>query len=183
MIDEDELFWKQRTHENWLKHGDGNNEYFHRIANGRRRKNNIVFLEDGDKRIFGDENILEHATQFYTELFGPALGNLFQIDMEIWNGIERLDDIDNQVLCGQFCEKEIKNALFQMESNKAAGPDNIPIDFYQVCWDIVKKDIVNMFHDFYGGNLDVSRINYGIITLLPKIKEATKIQQFRPICR
>jgi hypothetical protein len=36
MIDEDELFWKQRTHENWLMHGDGNNEYFHRIANGRR---------------------------------------------------------------------------------------------------------------------------------------------------
>jgi hypothetical protein len=62
MIDEDELFWKQRAHENWLMHGDGNNEYFHRIANGRRRKNNIVFLEDGDKRIFGDKDILEHAT-------------------------------------------------------------------------------------------------------------------------
>jgi hypothetical protein len=28
----------------------------------------------------------------------------------------------------------------------------------------------------------VSRINYGVITLLPKIKEAEKIQQFRPIC-
>jgi hypothetical protein len=31
MTDEDELFWKQRTHENWLMHGDGNNEYFHRM--------------------------------------------------------------------------------------------------------------------------------------------------------
>ena len=30
--------------------------------------------------------------------------------------------------------------------------------------------------------MDISRINYGIITLLPKIKEANKIQQFRPIC-
>jgi len=30
--------------------------------------------------------------------------------------------------------------------------------------------------------VDISRINYGIITLLPKIKEANKIQQFRPIC-
>jgi hypothetical protein len=30
--------------------------------------------------------------------------------------------------------------------------------------------------------LDIKRINYGIITLLPKVKEAERIQQFRPIC-
>lgn len=30
--------------------------------------------------------------------------------------------------------------------------------------------------------MDISRLNYGIITLLPKIKDANKIQQFRPIC-
>lgn len=30
--------------------------------------------------------------------------------------------------------------------------------------------------------VDISRLNYGIITLLPKIKEACRIQQFRPIC-
>ena len=28
----------------------------------------------------------------------------------------------------------------------------------------------------------MSRVNYGIITLLPKISDANKIQQFRPIC-
>jgi hypothetical protein len=30
--------------------------------------------------------------------------------------------------------------------------------------------------------LDINRINYGIIILLPKVKEAEKIQYFRPIC-
>jgi len=30
--------------------------------------------------------------------------------------------------------------------------------------------------------VNISRLNYGIITLLPKVKEASKIQQFRPIC-
>jgi hypothetical protein len=28
----------------------------------------------------------------------------------------------------------------------------------------------------------VSRINYGVITLLPKVIDAEKIQQYRPIC-
>lgn len=66
--------------------------------------------------------------------------------------------------------------------NKAAGPDKIPIEFYQHCWEIVKNDIITLFHDFFNGDVDISRINYGVITLLPKIKEAEKIQQFRPIC-
>jgi hypothetical protein len=30
--------------------------------------------------------------------------------------------------------------------------------------------------------LDVKRLNYGIITLLPKVTDVERIQQFRPIC-
>lgn len=32
------------------------------------------------------------------------------------------------------------------------------------------------------GNLDIARINYGILVLLPKVKGANQIKQFRPIC-
>jgi hypothetical protein len=39
-----------------------------------------------------------------------------------------------------------------------------------------------MFNDFHEGRLDVSRINYGVITLLPKVIDAENIQQYRPIC-
>ena len=46
----------------------------------------------------------------------------------------------------------------------------------------MKHDILELFQDFYNGNLSVSRLNYGIITLLPKVADAEKIQQYRPIC-
>jgi hypothetical protein len=36
--------------------------------------------------------------------------------------------------------------------------------------------------DFYKGNLNLSRINYGIIFLIPKLKEVTNIKQYKPIC-
>lgn len=39
-----------------------------------------------------------------------------------------------------------------------------------------------LFNDFHQNNLDINRLNYGVITLLPKIKDANKIQQYRPIC-
>lgn len=41
---------------------------------------------------------------------------------------------------------------------------------------------MKLFDSFYEGSLDVERLNYGVITLLPKISDANKIQQFRPIC-
>jgi hypothetical protein len=61
-----------------------------------------------------------------------------------------------------------------MERNKAAGPDGIPIEFFQTCWDFIKSDMIDLFDDFYLGPLDIKRINYGIITLLPKVKDAKK---------
>ena len=39
-----------------------------------------------------------------------------------------------------------------------------------------------LFDWFHDNKLDVQRLNYGIITLLPKVVGANKIQQFRPIC-
>jgi hypothetical protein len=47
---------------------------------------------------------------------------------------------------------------------------------------LVKSDIIALFEDFHQGTLDIKRLNYGIVTLLPKVKEAEKMQQFRPIC-
>jgi membrane-bound lytic murein transglycosylase MltF len=67
-----------------------------------------------------------------------------------------------------------------METNKVVGPDSIPIEFYQKCWEIIKHDIIEMFNNFRG-ELDVSRMNYGVITLLPKVAYVERIRQYRPI--
>ena len=39
-----------------------------------------------------------------------------------------------------------------------------------------------MFKDFNKDQLDIKRLNYGVITLVPKLKEANNIKHFRPIC-
>jgi hypothetical protein len=39
-----------------------------------------------------------------------------------------------------------------------------------------------MFQDLYRGELNLSRLNFGLISLIPKIKEANTIKQYRPIC-
>jgi hypothetical protein len=39
-----------------------------------------------------------------------------------------------------------------------------------------------MFSDFYVGKLGIQRLYFGVIMLIPKIKEASNIRQYRPIC-
>ena len=69
-----------------------------------------------------------------------------------------------------------------MEHNKAPGPDGFPAEFYQQFWDVIKGDLMCMFHDLHKGDIPLFSLNFGVITLLPKINDATRIQQFRPIC-
>jgi hypothetical protein len=38
LLDQEETYWCNRCHEQWLLQGDSNTSYFHRIANGRQRK-------------------------------------------------------------------------------------------------------------------------------------------------
>lgn len=54
--------------------------------------------------------------------------------------------------------------------------------FLKKCWDILQGDLYKMFQDFYKGALDIRRLNFGVITLVPKLKEANTIKQYRPIC-
>jgi hypothetical protein len=39
-----------------------------------------------------------------------------------------------------------------------------------------------MVQDFNKCELDLKRLNFGVVTLVPKVKEANTIKQYRPIC-
>jgi hypothetical protein len=54
-----------------------------------------------------------------------------------------------------------------MEHNKAPGPDGFLAEIY---------DLIDLFQEFHNGNLQLYSLNFGMIILLPKSREATRIQ-------
>jgi hypothetical protein len=102
------------------------------------------------------------------------------LDLALWENEEILSTEDNKRLCRPFYRNETENDLFQMEHNKASGTDSISIEFFQSCWGIAKKDIIEMINDFHKGRLNVSRLKYVIITLLPNLAEALKFNNSDP---
>jgi hypothetical protein len=53
--------------------------------------------------------------------------------------------------------------------------------FYQTFWEVIKKDFMALVKEFEAGTLDVARLNYAIITLIPKEPDARDMKKFRPI--
>src|SRR5438128_12338359 len=93
-----------------------------------------------------------------------------------------VSDEENAFLTAPFTEDEVWKAVFQMEHNKAPGPDGFPAEFYQNFWEVIKPDLMELFGFLHAGQLDLFRLNFGEIILLPKINDAERIQQYRPIC-
>ena len=119
--------------------------------------------------IEGQQNLKEYITKFYKDLFGPPEDNHFSLNNRR-DDIPQVSQPENEFLTAPFTEKEIREAIFSMEHNKAPGPDGFPAEFYQHFWEVIKGDLMNMFHDLHFGDLPLFSLNFGVITLLPKTR-------------
>ena len=73
-------------------------------------------------------------------------------------------------------------AVFQMDRDKSPGPNGFPAEFCQQNCELVKWDLKSLLDDFHSGQIDISRLSYGLVTLIPKCRDATRIRKFKPIC-
>jgi hypothetical protein len=81
---------------------DNNTDFFHIVANGKKRKHTIFSFQNGDKIILGTEQLLLHATTFYKDLFGPDRGNAFHLDPGLWPDVDKLTRQENSELTKPF---------------------------------------------------------------------------------
>jgi mannosylglycoprotein endo-beta-mannosidase len=179
---DEESKWAQRAKVKHIQEGGDNTKYFHLIANGKHRRKKKFQLEQDEGTIVGQDNLKVYISEYYKSLFGAPIKNYFSMRESDKADIPQISEEENIILAADFTEKEVYEAIMQMEKNKAPGPDGFPAEFYQVFWNIIKTDIMRMFKDFQNGVLPLFHLNFGTIVLLPKKENAIQIQQFRPIC-
>jgi hypothetical protein len=182
LLREEDIKWYQWAKVKELLEGDSNTKYFQLIANGKYRKTRIFQLQDEDKIIEGEKELSEYMMNYYKNIFTAPLDNSFTLDEARLDGISQVSEEENNLLIQTFLKEEVREAVFQMEHNKAPGPHGFRAEFYQVCCDIIKDDLMTMFVEFYVGKLPLYSLNFGTIILLLKCREATHIKQYRPIC-
>jgi hypothetical protein len=125
--------------------------------------------------------IRTHVELFYKDLFRVEAEGSINVGERFWDENNRLTIEEATDLTRPFNLKEIEDALKDMDSTSAPGPDGFPVGFYKAFWTELKFLVLEMFSDFHRGDFGLRRLNYGMISLIPKLKEANNIHQYRPI--
>ena len=164
----EEIKAKQRSRDRNIIEGDKNTAYFQAVANQRNRKKKIIGLESSDGWIEDNDKMLNHVVDFYKSLFGQEESSGVKLDDDFWMEDEKVTSLENDLLEADFSEEETKKAVFGSYADGPPGPDGLPFLFYQVFWDVIKKDLMMLVNSFGKGQLDLDRLNYGMIILIPK---------------
>jgi hypothetical protein len=180
LLEQEDLQWRQRSKENWFKHGDRNSKYFHACANQRRKTNQINKIEDVRGLVWEtQEDIGQAFINYYDNLFTSE----FSGDMEsCLSATERrvTNDMNNQLL-QEFTVAEISEALNQMPALKAPGPDGFAACFYQNNWATVANEVCSTVLNFLNSGFMNNELNFTYIALIPKTKNPSSVTEFRPI--
>ena len=91
-----------------------------------------------------------------------SLGEIFWDEHELLTNEERL------ILEKPFSEEEIKLSIDGSYACGAPGLDGFSFLFYQRFWPVIKNDFMALVKKFEDGTLDVPRLKFTIITLIPK---------------
>lgn len=178
LLAKEETMWKQRSRALWLQDGDRNTAYFHKVADGRNRRNQIKQIVDAagmtHTKAKDVETVFRH---FFEELFTSQGEN----DMDdVLSAIETSVTPEmNRFLMEPYTAQEIVEALAQMHPLKSPGPDGMPALFYHKCWDFVKSDFIPVILDILNNHGDHSFLNSTHICLIPKKKNSSLPSDYR----
>ena len=87
----------------------------------------------------------------------------------------------NDSLVRNFSIEEVRVALQQMHPTRAPGPDGMLAIFYQKYWNIVGSNVTSMVLNVLNLDNPMTELNKTNITLVPKVKQPTRMKDFWPI--
>jgi hypothetical protein len=151
------------------------------MANHRCRKKRVESLNGPEGPVHDTLGILKVAARYYKDLFSWESRGTSCIDEEFWAPKEKVTSSKRDELEAPFMIEEVKADVFNSYSEGAPDPDGLSYLLYPKFWDIIKGDLMKLVHDFQEGKLDLFRINFATLTLIPKVEEASEMKNYRPI--
>ncbi|GJW68600.1 RNA-directed DNA polymerase, eukaryota, reverse transcriptase zinc-binding domain protein [Tanacetum coccineum] len=118
----EEKFIMQKAKVEWLKLGDANIAYFHKVVP-------LAFI-DHYSEFFGQQGVTSHLNS--TDLFCNKLTS----------------DVANYMV-RDVSDQEIRESMFVMRDNKAPGPDGYTAAFFKEAWEILATDVTKAIKEFF----------------------------------
>ncbi|GJY62450.1 putative RNA-directed DNA polymerase [Tanacetum coccineum] len=169
----------QKAKIDWLKLGDANTAYFHKVVKSQTARNRIDSIVDNNGATIDGDQVPLAFIDHYTEFLGqPGTTTVFHSNDIFCN---RLSMEGANSMIREVSDKEIKDTMFSMGDNKALGPDGFSAAFFKEAWDIIGVDVCKAIKEFFTNGILLKELNHTIIALIPKVNSPVRINDYRPI--
>ena len=174
----EEISWRQKSRALWLREGDKNTKFFHRLANSNRWYNSISSLSIDGVMTTDSDAISECITNFYSHLFKEE-----ECDRPLLDGLDfsMIPEEDALWLEHPFGEEEVTDVVSGFNGDKAPSSDGFSMGFFQCCWDILRPEVMAILNYFHGLCSFEKSLNATFVSLIPKKMDALEVRDFRPI--
>lgn len=179
LLEKQEIFWKQRAKQYWLKVGDNNTRFFHKFASVRKEHNRIKKLKDENGEWQETEDGIQNTIVKYFENIFTATETEEQMSERI--NFRCITKEQKRGLMQDITEEEVRAAIFAMYPEKSPGIDGLNPCFFQTYWDVVNKDVVQFCRRYFDHGELPDEINRTLVCLIPKVKHPKQVSDLRPI--
>lgn len=130
----EEVFWRQKSRETWLRNGDQNMKFFHKSVKARHARNRIFFIFDGQGRLLTTaDHINKEAVNFFKNMF---LNNSIPLEgsLDLLDRILRiLTEGHNSRLMLSVSKDEVRSTLFNLRGIKPRDQMVFQLSFFRSC--------------------------------------------------
>lgn len=164
------------------KEGDEKcSRYFFQSIKQKQRRVLIKGFKDGGGALKEGADMMEWAREYYKKLFSKRGVCVKERKMVLENLDAKISNEEREGLEGEITEEEVKVALFSLADNKTPGGDGLPKEFYVAFWEVIKKDLVNIYKEIYKEGMLSESMRKGVISLIFKKGDKEEIKNWRPI--
>ncbi|GJV19454.1 RNA-directed DNA polymerase, eukaryota, reverse transcriptase zinc-binding domain protein [Tanacetum coccineum] len=181
ITEDEEKLLMQKAKVNWLKEGDKNTAYFHKVLKGRLNRNRIMSICDEDGTRFKNCEVANQFVKYFEGFLGisPIVSSLTNDDNGLFEGQILMEEAN--LMTSDVTDEEIKKDLFDIDDNKAPEADGFTSKFFKKSWDIIKRDFCATIKEFFNSGNLLGEVNATLIFLVPKMLTPQKVSDFRPI--
>nr|XP_016444822.1 PREDICTED: uncharacterized protein LOC107770069 [Nicotiana tabacum] len=145
-----EMFLQQKSKATWLRLGDYNTKYFFTVIKHRKLQHAITQLHDNQNVLQTDPIAIANIfVNYYENLWETREVSRCKANERILKNGPTLSVAHKMDLLKKYTEKDVKTAIFEIDSNKSQGPDGYGSGFYNAIWNVIGKDVSEAILEFF----------------------------------
>nr|GEZ13909.1 RNA-directed DNA polymerase, eukaryota, reverse transcriptase zinc-binding domain protein [Tanacetum cinerariifolium] len=145
-----------------------NSAFFHKVIKGRINRSIVgeIWSED-NVRYSGDQIPSQFVNHFKNFLGVQSSKECLELDNDLFSN--KISEQEAISMIEEVTNEEVKAAMFNIDDNKAHGPDGFTAKFYKKDWHVVGNDVCEAVKEFFTKGKLLGELNATIIILVPKV--------------